>query len=138
MRTVNVTPIFIAATLIVFCACRKKIETISSADSAVFGQWRYVSSSGGIAGGGDPGLTSDTWIEFTDYGKYFEFRGDKKIEKAPYEFRDGKCIHGNTHISNVITILNGPNISYSFRVASDTLFLDAEVTDGFSYIYIKK
>lgn len=124
--------------LLFFCSCRKKIETISSADSSVFGQWRYVSSSGGIAGNGDPNLSFENSIEFKDYGKCLKYKGDKKTDKMPYEFREGKCIHGNIHASNVITILDGSNISYSFLVVGDTLLLDAEVADGFSYKYVKK
>lgn len=129
---------YLLIALLFFCGCRKKIETISSADSSVFGQWQYVSSSGGFSGSGDPSLSSENWIEFKDHGKYFKYKGDKKTDKIPYEFREGKCIHGNSHTSNVIIILDGANVSYSFLVVGDTLFLDAEVTDGLSYRYIKK
>jgi hypothetical protein len=124
--------------ILVFCGCRKKIETISPADSSVFGQWRYVSSSGGLSGKGDPDLSSDNSVEFRDYGKYFKYKGEKKIEKSPFEFREGKCIHGNIHTSDVITVFDGSNVSYSFLVKGDSLFLDAEVSDGFSYVYVKK
>src|ERR1043165_4006857 len=119
--------LFILMGIMIICGCHKKTETISSADNNVFGQWRYVSSSGGVSGKGDTDLSADNSIEFKDCGKYFKYKGDKKIEKSPYEFREGKCIHGNIHTSDVITVLNGSNVSYSFLVKSDSLFLYAEV-----------
>jgi hypothetical protein len=35
-------------------------------------------------------------------------------------------------------VFDGSNVSYSFLVKGDSLFLDAEVSDGFSYVYVKK
>jgi hypothetical protein len=130
----------VAISLFALAGC-KKVDMVNPSDKELFGEWRYVSSSGGYGGSGHTGMDNNDCIEFKQNGKYLRSENGKKTGDGCFKFDTYKCIHGSVHDNyGTIAYMQKKVISYyaSFKVSNDTLYLDAEAHDGISYVYVRK
>jgi hypothetical protein len=120
--------LIIAIALLTSC---RKIDTPNPEAKVIFGEWKYASGSGGWSGGqSDASFTDGTWVEYKASGKYKVYNGSDKrthTEKFEFETREGKT-----------TITYKNKIRQRFRVSGDTLFLNDDAYDAYSYIFVRK
>lgn len=137
METKN--KIIIALTILIVSALMtgcKKIPVPDPNAKVIFGEWKYVNSSGGFTGGQTAGgFDSDTWIEFKETGKYQVHNNWRRIYSEKFKFQTKRSIYtGNDEP----TIVYDKKTSQTFRVSGDTLFLFDQAYDAFGYTFVKK
>jgi hypothetical protein len=137
---------FIAITLI-FSSCHKDISLPDESLSKLFGSWEWVETSGGLAGQVvTPASTGYTQsVEFSSKGIYKIYRNGTLQDKLKFNLSQGNSIfHSGT--ANFISYENPglgntdeDYIKESIRFGGeDTLFLNEECWDCYSYVYVRK
>ncbi|MDI1353483.1 MAG: hypothetical protein PSX36_01105 [bacterium] len=102
----------------------------------LFAHWNFLSGSGGITGKG-PGWTKENQIhiQFKKNGSYYFFENGKPKTCDKFLLIEKNSLLTGQKV-NMIDYRNGSD--QSFRISGDTLFLQDEMQDGFSYIFLKK
>ena len=121
------------STIVLLVAC-KKIATPDENSKLIFGEWRYISNSGGFSGGGgSTKFNSNSWISFNEKGIYKAFDGTKKVEKHRFK------IETSDDFLKYRINFNGINsLDYAYAINGDSLYLNEAVNDGFSFLFIRK
>ena len=136
MKNLIIFTIFLAFAI----SCSQKINP-SGAPSEIYGNWQWVSSSGGYA---PKTITPATEgyqksISFTSTGNYSEQQSNGQSKNATFTITRGKSIY-NKDSARIILFdgLGDRHQKQSFEVRGDTLLLRDECFDCFSHTYIKK
>ena len=134
------TVITITLTVFVFYAstCKKAMQVSDPEQKKIFGKWQWVESSGGFAGKittpSKAGYTER--IEFSNDGVYQKFKNDSLIDKKPFSFSQKTSIQ--TGKPARVLFLNEGSIPMTVSFSGqDTLMLNEQVHDGFSYTYVR-
>lgn len=132
-KIIIVLTILIASTFLTNC---KKISVPDPNAKVIFGEWKYVSSSGGFSGGQTSGeFGKDSWIEFKETGKYQVHNNWRRIHCEKFKFETKRSIYtGNDEP----TITYDKKTAQTYKVSGDTLFLFDQAYDAFGYTFIKK
>ncbi|MCE3226208.1 MAG: hypothetical protein K0S32_759 [Bacteroidetes bacterium] len=115
-----------------FSGCKKKTQVASSPD--FFSEWKYVSSSGGLTGSGDPKVSNEQSIEFKDNGRYYFYNKDKRVGSGKFKLETSSDAAGNT-VDKIFYENESPQ---TYSISGQTLYLNAVSADGFSYVLEKK
>jgi hypothetical protein len=103
---------------------------------AIVGKWRFVSSSGGFSGKGVDWKASDKILaEYKKNGNYKLTSSGKLKKQDHFSISKGRGIRSGEQ-TELLHFKN--SIEQEFHIKGDTLFLDENVHDGFSYIFIRK
>lgn len=130
-----ISSLTLIATLYVFAGC-KKLAAPDEASKEIIGTWSYKSNDGGFSGtGGSTRFSSNSTIEFSDKGVYKEFDGTKKIEKYRFSIQMSS---NSVYLPYEVVFENAEILSYNYIINSDTLYLNENVADGFSYVFVRK
>ena len=123
------------AVLIFSCG---KINTPNAEAEKLFGKWRFVSSSGGFAGTGNTSYSSNDLYEYKENGTFSHYEGNQLIDQSSFSLQLGPSIFSQT--DQLLIHFGGlsPQLSQSFVIDQDTLFLSEEVYDGFQYVFVKQ
>ena len=123
------------AVLIFSCG---KIDTPNAEAEKLFGKWRFVSSSGGFAGTGNTSYSSNDVYEYKENGTFSHYQGNQLIDQSSFSLQLGPSIFSQT--DQLLIHFGGlsPQLSQSFVIDQDTLFLSEEVYDGFQYVFVKQ
>jgi hypothetical protein len=123
------------AVLIFSCG---KIDTPNAEAEKLFGKWRFVSSSGGFAGTGNTSYSSNDVYEYKENGTFSHYQGNQLIDQSSFSLQLGPSIFSQT--DQLLVHYGGlsPQLSQSFVIDQDTLFLSEEVYDGFQYVFVKQ
>jgi hypothetical protein len=123
------------AVLIFSCG---KIDTPNAEAEKLFGKWRFVSSSGGFAGTGNTSYSSNDVYEYKENGTFSHYQGNQLIDQSSFSLQLGPSIFSQT--DQLLIHYGGlsPQLSQSFVIDQDTLFLSEEVYDGFQYVFVKQ
>ena len=123
------------AVLIFSCG---KIDTPNAEAEKLFGKWRFVSSSGGFAGTGNTSYSSNDVYEYKENGTFSHYQGNQLIDQSSFSLQLGPSIFSQT--AQLLIHYGGlsPQLSQSFVIDQDTLFLSEEVYDGFQYVFVKQ
>ena len=123
------------AVLIFSCG---KIDTPNAEAEKLFGKWRFVSSSGGFAGTGNTSYSSNDVYEYKENGTFSHYQGNQLIDQSSFSLQLGPSIFSQT--DQLLVHYGGlsPQLSQSFVIEQDTLFLSEEVYDGFQYVFVKQ
>ena len=123
------------AVLIFSCG---KIDTPNAEAEKLFGKWRFVSSSGGFAGTGNTSYSSNDVYEYKENGTFSHYQGNQLIDQSSFSLQLGPSIFSQT--DQLLIHFGGlsPQLSQSFVIEQDTLFLSEEVYDGFQYVFVKQ
>ena len=133
MKYQLITSCIIVIVTLISC---KKIEIEDPRERDIFGEWNYLSSSGGFSGGQSSGQFEDgSWIEYKDHGKYIVHKSKGKTDREKFDFETKRSIRSGKDES-IIVYKN--KIAQSFKTSGDTLFLYDQAFDAFSYIFIKR
>lgn len=104
-------------------------------DAALIGKWKYITGSGGFTGKG-PGWDATTGI-------YFEFKKKGNFKKIENK-KTTQCDNFTTEIKatnevgeKVIKISFKKQLALLASFSADTLFLQEDVADGFSYVFVR-
>ena len=125
----------IITTLMMGCG---KINTPNAEAEKLFGKWRFVSSSGGFAGTGNTSYSSNDVYEYKKNGTFSHYEGNQLIDQSSFSLQLGPSIFSQT--DQLLIHYGGlaPQLSQSFVIDQDTLFLSEEVYDGFQYVFVKQ
>ncbi len=131
--------------LIGLISCRKDIIVPDKNLENLFGTWSLVSSSGGPNGETTTPTTENKTIEveYKENGIYKKFINNKKVNKMTFKFEKNKSIYSSEE-EYLITYSTGKFskkgvVSHSFYfIGTDTLILQDECYDGYSYTYVRK
>jgi hypothetical protein len=115
-----------------------KIDTPNAEAEKLFGKWRFVSSSGGFAGTGNTSYSSNDVYEYKENGTFSHYQGNQLIDQSSFSLQLGPSIFSQT--DQLLVHYGGlsPQLSQSFVIDQDTLFLSEEVYDGFQYVFVKQ
>ena len=115
-----------------------KINTPNAEAEKLFGKWRFVSSSGGFAGTGNTNYSSNDVYEYKKNGTFSHYEGNQLIDQSSFSLQLGPSIFSQT--DQLLIHYGGlaPQLSQSFVIDQDTLFLSEEVYDGFQYVIVKQ
>lgn len=115
-----------------------KINTPNAEAEKLFGKWRFVSSSGGFAGTGNTNYSSNDLYEYKENGTFSHYEGNQLIDQSSFSLQLGPSIFSQT--DQLLIHFGGlsPQLSQSFVIDQDTLFLSEEVYDGFQYVFVKQ
>lgn len=104
-------------------------------DAAIVGQWKYLSSSGGITGrGAGWDEKSKIIFEFKKKGTFKKIENKKTTLIDTYSTESGLTAESAEKNLKII-FKNQMHMTASFN--NDTLFLQEDVADGFSYVFIR-
>lgn len=133
MKNQLITACIIVIVTLISC---KKIEIEDPREREIFGEWNYLSSSGGFSGGQSSGqFENGSWIIYKDHGKYIVHKSNGKTDREKFDFEKKH----NRHSGKDESIINYKyKISQAFKRSGDTLFLYDQASDAFSYIFIKR
>lgn len=131
--TLLVLPIILIA---ICCFSCKKFNAPNEDAKKLFGEWNYISSTGGIANDGAINLTEDHSMEFTSKGLYRLKKDGKELQKSKYRFEVGKDVDG-TEKTAIYYQINTSKIQ-TFTISNDTLYLEDKLMDGYSYVLVRK
>jgi hypothetical protein len=125
----------IIAMLFISCG---KINTPNAESEKIFGTWRFVSSSGGFAGTGNTSYSSNDLYEYKENGTFSHYQGNQLIDQSSFSLQLGPSIFSQT--DQLLIHYGGisPQLSQSFVIHQDTLYLSDEVYDGFQYVFVKQ
>jgi hypothetical protein len=123
------------AVLIFSCG---KIDTPNAEAEKLFGKWRFVSSSGGFAGTGNTSYSSNDVYEYKENGTFSHYQGNQLIDQSSFSLQLGPSIFSQTDQLMIHYGGLSPQLSQSFVIDQDTLFLSEEVYDGFQYVFVKQ
>jgi hypothetical protein len=125
----------IIAMLFISCG---KINTPNAESEKLFGKWRFVSSSGGFAGTGNTSYSSNDLYEYKENGTFSHYQGNQLIDQSSFSLQLGPSIFSQT--DQLLIHYGGisPQLSQSFVIHQDTLYLSEEVYDGFQYVFVKQ
>nr|WP_294858558.1 hypothetical protein [uncultured Fluviicola sp.] len=132
MRSKIMYPLISMLVILVGC---KKISTPTEESKAIFGSWRYRSSTGGFSGEGSTTFNSENWIEFTEKGFFRLYKRSKKESQKRFEIELKKSIY-ETDLRPAIVYRDGSYETY--QVVNDTLYIIDEAYDGYTYQYVRK
>lgn len=133
MRTLKFFGLTLILTLM-FNSC-KKVAIPDASVKVVFGQWKYINSSGGWSGGQCWPTDKSIWIEFKENGHYKKHENGKLVHSEKFTFKRVDGING----SKTYVIQFDKNRTQSFNVSGDTLFLsDYGWADGCGCAFVKK
>lgn len=124
---------FLIPSVLLIFGC-KKISTPDEESKLIFGQWEYSYDSGGFSGGGGSTTFKDnSWVEFSEKGVYKVYEGSKKVQRLRFKIEpnDGYAKYKINFSSSGI-------LDYSYVIEDNKLILSETVSDGFSYVFIKK
>ena len=124
---------FLIPFVLVIFGC-KKISTPDEDSKLIFDQWEYSYDSGGFSGGGGSTTFKDnSWVEFSEEGVYKVYEGSKKVQRLRFKIEpnDGYAKYKINFSSLGI-------LDYSYEIEDNKLILSETVSDGFSYVFIKK
>ena len=133
MKTRSSILFFLIPAVLLIFGC-KKISTPDEDSKLIFGQWEYSSDSGGFSGGGgSTTFKDDSWVEFSEKGVYKVYEGSKKVQRLRFKIEpnDGYAKYKINFSSSGI-------LDYSYVIEDNKLILRETVSDGFSYVFIKK
>ena len=133
MKTRSSILFFLIPSVLFIFGC-KKISTPDEDSKLIFGQWEYSSDSGGFSGGGgSTTFKDDSWVEFSEKGVYKVYEGSKKVQRLRFKIEpnDGYAKYKINFSSSGI-------LDYSYVIEDNKLILRETVSDGFSYVFIKK
>ena len=127
--------LILLAVLIFSCG---KIDTPNAEAEKLFGKWRFVSSSGGFAGTGNTSYSSNDLYEYKENGTFSHYQGNQLIDQSSFSLQLGPSIFSQT--DQLLIHYGGisPQLSQSFVIHQDTLYLSEEVYDGFQYVFVKQ
>jgi hypothetical protein len=136
MKTVIV--IILTAFIFLSSTCKKAIQVPDQELKKIFGKWEWLETSGGFAGK----ITTPSKagyserIEFSNDGVYQKFRNDSLTDKKQFSFSQKTSIQTGKP-AWVLSLNEGSNsMAVSFS-GQDTLMLNEQVYDGFSYSYVR-
>jgi hypothetical protein len=115
-----------------------KINTPNTEAEKLFGKWRFVSSSGGFAGTGNTSYSSNDIYEYKENGTFSHYQGNQLIDQSSFSLHLGPSIFSQTDQLMIHYGGLSPQLSQSFVIDQDTLFLSEEVYDGFQYVFVKQ
>jgi len=115
-----------------------KINTPNTEAEKLFGKWRFVSSSGGFAGTGNSSYSSNDIYEYKENGTFSHYQGNQLIDQSSFSLQLGPSIFSQTDQLMIHYGGLSPQLSQSFVIDQDTLFLSEEVYDGFQYVFVKQ
>ena len=115
-----------------------KINTPNTEAEKLFGKWRFVSSSGGFAGTGNTSYSSNDIYEYKENGTFSHYQGNQLIDQSSFSLQLGPSIFSQTDQLMIHYGGLSPQLSQSFVIDQDTLFLSEEVYDGFQYVFVKQ
>jgi hypothetical protein len=123
------------AVLIFSCG---KINTPNAEAEKLFGKWRFVQCYGGFAGTGNTSYSSNDVYEYKENGTFSHYEGNQLIDQSSFSLQLGPSIFSQT--DQLLIHFGGlsPQLSQSFVIDQDTLFLSEEVYDGFQYVFVKQ
>jgi hypothetical protein len=127
--------LILLAVLIFSCG---KINTPNAEAEKLFGKWRFVQSYGGFAGTGNTSYSSNDVYEYKENGTFSHYEGNQLIDQSSFSLQLGPSIFSQT--DQLLIHFGGlsPQLSQSFVIDQDTLFLSEEVYDGFQYVFVKQ
>jgi hypothetical protein len=121
--------------LITGISCSNDFEIIDA--QTIVGKWRWIESTGGIAGITMKASISDQKSMVFNEKMNFEFYLNGKLTKStPFIISNEKSIY----TGNKVDIIKFPKddwIAMSFQFSKDSLFLSEEVYDGFSHKFVR-
>lgn len=127
--------ILYALPLLLLTSCGK-IKTPNQEARKIFGKWRFLSSSGGFGGSGNPSYDSNDTYEYKENGKFFHYKGDSLVVKQDFRVHLGLS---DISQKSELMVKYGGLLSQlqkqSYSVQNDQLFLSDECYDGFQYIF---
>ena len=111
-------------------------NTEKTQNNVLIGRWKLVKLSGGITGREQlPPSDRVTVIEFTPSNMITIING-KETNRVTYTITKGKSIY-TTELVPMIYINENTSMGKSFQFEENTLRINEEFNDGFSYTYIK-
>lgn len=125
----------LAIIIISFSSCRK-ITTPNEESKKIFGSWTYINNSGGFSGmGGSSRFKSDSWVQFTERGFFKTFIGSSKVNQKRFKIEMKESIYDSNQRPALVYF----NRTFeTYHIFNDTLFINDEAYDGYSYMFIKK
>ncbi|MEN9743392.1 MAG: hypothetical protein RLZZ65_1197 [Bacteroidota bacterium] len=127
--------ILYALPILLLTSCGK-IKTPNQEAKKIFGKWRFLSSSGGFGGGGNPSYDSNDTYEYKENGKFFHYKGSVLVVKEDFKIHLG--ISDLSQQSELMIKYGGLLTQLqrqSYTVQNDTLILSDECYDGFQYVF---
>ncbi len=102
-------------------------------------QWRLVQISGGIEGKTtNPDAYNTTILEFTKEGNYIETKNGQTQRQGKYSVSKGQSIYTHQRASLIKFEGSSTVSSFNFNTKRDSLYLNDEVYDGFTYSYVRQ
>ena len=131
--------ILYALPILLLTSCGK-IKTPNQEAKKIFGKWRFLSSSGGFGGGGNPSYDSNDTYEYKENGSFFHRKDGQLINQMNFSLQLGESIYSQDEqlLINYGGGMFTQYLSHSYQVNNDTLILNEEVYDGFQYIFVKQ
>jgi ADP-glucose pyrophosphorylase len=135
MKQIIMTAIF---SLLALNCHSNPTNTNSSSTTSLTGQWRWISTSGGISGGViKPSNNNKQTLLITSDSLYNEYRNDTLTFSDQFTIIKAKTIYSIDSL-NVIDFHTSKRFNLSvLRLAVDTLVLGDNVFDGYIYEYSK-
>ena len=118
-----------------FFSCQR-ISVPEPSLNVLFGEWKFQSASGGFTGDG-PGWSQSRGIRinFKKSGTVIRSEAGRVVQTENFKFVQKTSIFSD----DISYQLDYPqSIDQSFSIKGDTLLLQDEVHDGFSYTYTRK
>ena len=127
----------IFALILLFSSC-KKIDTPNEQSKLLFGEWKYVSSSGGFDGNqADENFDYSSTVEFTERGKFRLNFANNSLMKGRYKIQlKDNPLSGTTE---TIIVYSRRQYNQFFQISNDTLYLldDGDELNTYNYIFVK-
>lgn len=129
--------------LMIFSSCRKEIIVPEDSFRDLFGEWRWIESSGGLGGGGMTPASAgyNLTLEYTDDGVFRLFKDGKKELQFFYKFVEGDPIRssGADWMIQYKESRKGKSIGIhqSFTISGNELTLYDECFDCYVSRYIR-
>lgn len=105
-------------------------------DAVLVGKWKYLSSTGGITGKGAGWDEKSTILfEFKKKGTFKKIENKKTVLCDSFSTETQVVAEGG---ENLIKINFKNQMAMLASIKSDTLFLQEDVADGFSYVFVRQ
>ncbi len=106
-------------------------------ENDLIGSWKWVESTGGIAGVTIRPKNGETRIiSFDAKGNFEIVENDQRVVSSHFQIHEGKSILSEEKVP-LISFEDESQLEKSFVIVGDTLYLSDEVYDGFTSKYVR-
>lgn len=101
----------------------------------LYGKWKYCSGSGGFTGKGPAWNAADNiYFEFKKNGKFKKTENKKNVENDSFKIEVLKSSEQKTDAFKLVFSMRPSMLAV---ITGDTLYLNEDVADGFSYVFAR-